>query len=489
MEVPTGPVTNTTKRLLELATSTSESFLVRPGIIGELPVERLRSNWPGAAVCRVVLRATPITRFPLTDVRPAVSRPMNTRLPPFATIRPCARGAALLDIGSHESPSSDTHTNSATGGAAVGLAGAGVSFAEADAAAEPDAPADAGADADADALAEAEEPAEPDGRTEPDAAGDGVGVGVSVGVGVGVGVGDAVGVGELADFGSGRTAGAPYARKLPLAATTPSRDTVRSSVGAVDFVQVPPSDDDQDAARPGALAPVSVPARTTRLPIPAIPRTSKPSSEVGACSQLLPLGENQTAEPGLRVGPVPFQRPTITKPPFQDPTDLSVYEPAPGRSFCDQVSPSVLSQARPFPAATMLPERVATPPTISWPLPLSTGMLFHDAPSRECHALAATSVEPDPKLLPTTTRPPLPSSEIPWGTKRRPPTSKEPDCERWDQVSPSRDAQTVVVAVLLPSFVSTTDPTMIVSVPYVVKNGPKSSLGVGILPAPCQVTP
>ena len=84
-------------------------------------------------------------------------------------------------------------------------------------------------------------------------------------------------------------------------------------------------------------------------------------------------------------------------------------------------------------------------------------------------------------LLPTTTSPPWPSSEMPWATNRRPPTSNEPDADRWDQVEPSRVTQMVVVAtgVVDPDGVETTVPSMRRSWSTVVKYGPKSSLAKG----------
>jgi hypothetical protein len=112
----------------------------------------------------------------------------------------------------------------------------------------------------------------------------------------------------------------------------------------------------------------------------------------------------------------------------------------------------VESQATPFPAAIATPGRAATPPIISWPEALSTGIDVQLLPSRECQAIATTSVGLDPRLLPMATRPPLPSSEMPWATKRRLPTSKAPDAERCVQVAPSVEAQTVVVEPVVPSM-------------------------------------
>src|SRR5450756_1132754 len=118
------------------------------------------------------------------------------------------------------------------------------------------------------------------------------------------------------------------------------------------------------------------------------------------------------------------------------------------------------SQATPFPAATATPGRATTPPIISWPEALSTGIEVHVLPSRECQAMATTSVGLDPRLLPTATRPPLPSSEMPCATNRRlPPTSNAPDPERCVQVAPSVEAQTVVAAVVVVPLVVSTVPS------------------------------
>ena len=78
-------------------------------------------------------------------------------------------------------------------------------------------------------------------------------------------------------------------------------------------------------------------------------------------------------------------------------------------------------------------------------MPESTWAGVQDLPSRERQAVAATSVGEDPKLLPTATSPPLPSSEKPWATNRRPEMSNAPESETWLQVEPSADDQTVVV--------------------------------------------
>ncbi len=241
-------------------------------------------------------------------------------------------------------------------------------------------------------------------------------------------------------------AGAPKATRLPPTLATPSRATVDRSVGAVVLVHVLPSVELQDAASPGAVALRSTPTATIVPFRPAMPRTSKPSSEVPACFQSRPVDEYHAAE---RVVLVSLERPMITNPPFHEPTARGVYVPVavetPGRISGDQVRPSVESQATPFPAATTAPGREATPAIISWPAPDATCMGVQVLPSRECHAVAITSVGDDPRLLPMTTSPPWPSSERPCATNRRPPMAKAPEPDSWVHVEPSVEAQTVVV--------------------------------------------
>jgi hypothetical protein len=186
-----------------------------------------------------------------------------------------------------------------------------------------DPPGAADALARADALAPTEALARADELAPAEALGPAVALGPVLGVaavalGLGLADGLAVGIGPPAE------AGAPHARNVPLTATTPSMATVVSSEKAVDLTQVLPSVDDHEDARPGAVSLVSVPTATMRPLAPAIPRASKPSSEVVALAQSRPLGEYQAAEPLLRTGPVPFQRPTITKPPSHALTALSV---------------------------------------------------------------------------------------------------------------------------------------------------------------------
>ncbi len=215
-----------------------------------------------------------------------------------------------------------------------------------------------------------------------------------------------------------------------------------------------------------------------------MPRTSNPSKVVLACVQSCPSGENQAAE---RVVPVPFHSPTITKPPFHDPTARGMYVPAdvvaPGSTWGDQERPSVDSQATPFPAATTAPGREATPAIISWPRAESISMGVHVAPLLECQALAITSVGDEPMLLPMTTSPPWPSSEKPWATNRRPPIANASDPDRWLHVDPSSVAQMVVADVTVPLEVELTVPAMSKLWSSVVRYGPKSSLAAGVATA------
>jgi hypothetical protein len=152
----------------------------------------------------------------------------------------------------------------------------------------------------------------------------GASVAVGAAVIVGLAVGEALAEALAEGVGLPAEAGAPQARNVPFTAATPSMATVVSSENAVDFVQVFPSDEDQDAARPGAVSLVSVPTATTWPFAPAMPRASKPSSEVAALAQSRPVAEYQAAEPTVRVGPLPFHRPTMMKPPGQAVTALSV---------------------------------------------------------------------------------------------------------------------------------------------------------------------
>jgi hypothetical protein len=255
----------------------------------------------------------------------------------MTVIRARLSGAEELAIGTHVLPSSATQTDSTAAGAGVLAGTVGLAW---DAVAMLLAPADGPAPADAfadgltpteglaDELAPAEALAdEPAPADAPELL---VGVAVSVGLAVGEGLGNGLGD-ELAPaevpaeaVGLPADAGAPQARKVPFTAATPSIATVVSSEKAVDFVQLLPSDDDQEAARPGAVSLVSVPTTTTWPLPPAMPRASKPSREVAALAQSRPDAEYQTDEPLVRVGPVPFHRPTMMKPPGQAVTALSV---------------------------------------------------------------------------------------------------------------------------------------------------------------------
>ena len=105
-------------------------------------------------------------------------------------------------------------------------------------------------------------------------------------------------------------------------------------------------------------------------------------------------------------------------------------------------------------------------------------MDVQEVPSRECHAVASTSVAEDPRLLPMTTSPPWPSSEKPWATNRRPSMPNAPEPDRCVHVEPSVVAQTVVVEPVVA--------TMSNWLSRVVKYGPKSSFVKGGLVALCQ---
>jgi hypothetical protein len=234
---------------------------------------------------------------------------------PTAVIRARPSGVEELAIGTQVLPSSVTQTDSAAAGAGVLAGTVGLAW---DALALPLGAAVlllgvAAGLADELAPADALEP-----------------LLVGVAVAVGLALGDELGE-ELAPadapaeaVGLPADAGAPQARNVPLTAITPSMATVVSSEEAVDFVQVLPFDDDQEAARPGAVSLVSVPTATMWPFAPAMPRASNPSSEVAALAQSRPVAEYQAAEPLLRDGPVPFQRPTMTKPPCHALTALSV---------------------------------------------------------------------------------------------------------------------------------------------------------------------
>jgi hypothetical protein len=238
---------------------------------------------------------------------------------PTAVIRARLSGAEELAIGTQVLPSSATQTDSAAAGAGVLAGTVGLAW---DAAAlplgavMPLAPADGRALADAPALllgavaplAPADAPALLLGAVAPLAPADALADAPAL----------ANAVAPLPD------AGAPQARNVPLTVVTPSMATVVSSEKAVDLVQALPSADDQEAARPGAVSLVSVPTTTMWPFAPAMPRASKPSSEVAALAQSRPVAEYQAAEPLLRDGPVPFQRPTTTKPPSHALTALSV---------------------------------------------------------------------------------------------------------------------------------------------------------------------
>src|ERR1035437_7191557 len=321
----------------------------------------------------------------------------------------------------------------------------------------------------------------------------------SVAAGTGVLPGSVGPAEAVADVVAG--AGAPKAIRLPSTFATPSIATVDRSVGAVDLTHVPPSVELQDAASAGALSLRSMPTATTVPPRAAMPRTSNPASEVVACFQSRPVEEYHTAEVVVLV---PLERPMITKPPSHEPTARGVNArpavTAPGRTWAVQVLPSVESQATPLPAATTDPGREATPAIISWPPPESTCMSVQLRPSRECQAVAMTSVGDDPRLLPMTTSPPWPSSEMPWATNRRPSMPNAPEPDRWVHVVPSVEDQTVVVETEAAApiedeaedeapVVEIVLPSMSSSLSRLVKYGPKSSLAAGGLAVPCQLMP
>src|ERR1035437_6115424 len=182
------------------------------------------------------------------------ARPIRTILLPTAVIRARLSGAEELAIGTQVLPSSATQTDSAAAGAGVlagtvGLAcdalalllGAIAPLVPADALAlllggiAPLGPA--GGLAPADELAPADAPALLLGAIAPLAPADALA--------------------PLTD------AGAPQARNVPLTVVTPSIATVVSSEKAVVLVQVLPSADDQEAARPGEVSLVSVHTTTT----------------------------------------------------------------------------------------------------------------------------------------------------------------------------------------------------------------------------------
>jgi len=85
---------------------------------------------------------------------------------------------------------------------------------------------------------------------------------------------------------------------------------------------------------------------------------------------------------------------------------------APGRTWAVHVLPSVESQPRRCRPPRPLPAG-SDAAIISWPPPESTCMSVQARPSRECQAVAMTSVGDEPRLLPMTTSPPWPSSEMP----------------------------------------------------------------------------
>ena len=115
--------------------------------------------------------------------------------------------------------------------------------------------------------------------------------------------------------------GAPKATMAPCTLATPSMATFGRSAGAVTLVQVMPSRELHEAASPGAVSLRSLPTATIAPATLEMPWVSNPSSDVLACTQSRPVGENQAAE---RVGPVPVQRPMITKPPDHSPTARGV---------------------------------------------------------------------------------------------------------------------------------------------------------------------
>src|SRR5512143_303968 len=119
-----------------------------------------------------------------------------------------------------------------------------------------------------------------------------------------------------------------------------------------------------------------------------------------------------------------------------------------------------------------MPCRDAAPPTIPWPWPELTAALIHVRPSDECHAVAATSLLPEPTLLPIATSPPLPSALKPCATNLRPEIPNEPSAEIRVQLEPSGEDQTVVSVPVVPSARRLS--------PNVAKYGPKSKWAGGL---------
>jgi hypothetical protein len=148
----------------------------------------------------------------------------------------------------------------------------------------------------------------------------------------------------------------------------------------------------------------------------------------------------------------------MANPPPHEPTARGMKPWAPGTATGDQLVPSEETQATPLPPATTVPPMLTAPPIISWPEAASTWARVHVLPSRECQAVAVMSVAPAPapvgRLLPTATRPPLPSSDIPWATNLRPSIPNEPSPEIRLQLVPSVVDQAVVVEPEVPSMIS-----------------------------------